>query len=345
VRLKRALTLAAGTLLSVVLLAAAVWRINWRELLGAALSADLRLLAAAALVRFLVFPLRAMRWGMVLAPTGWRGGWRPLFSPLMIGFFTNYLFPVKTGELLRAYLLKKKEDISASGALATIAVEKILDLGMLLALLAIPFLTLPLPGWITGVGVTSLICLLGALVLGYLLFGNPERMEALLGRLRAAGVRVPQRASRWVESIELGFGMLRRGHLLAGGLAVSALIWAGTVLVFGLLGDAMGLSLPLAGYVLLVVVFNLSTIVPSLPGRLGAMEFIFMAVLALFGMSATTALVLALLFRVTHLAPLAVGYLYTAREGYRLGSLAGGQGNPGRDQVAQKGPDARHAKT
>ena len=70
-----------------------------------------------------------------------------------------------------------------------------------------------------------------------------------------------------------------------------------------------------------MVIFNLSVIIPSLPGRLGTMEFVFIAVLAIFGISPTASLTLAILFRATHLLPLLIGYLLMVKEGFRLGSL------------------------
>ena len=99
------------------------------------------------------------------------------------------------------------------------------------------------------------------------------------------------------------------------------MLWAVTVLILFLLGESLGLQLPVQAYILLVVIFNLSVIIPSLPGRLGTLEIVFIAVLAIFGIGSTQALTLAILFRATHLLPLLIGYLLMVKEGFRLGSL------------------------
>jgi len=53
---------------------------------------------------------------------------------MMIGFMGNVL-PARAGELVRAYMLGKKENISFSASFATIVVERLLDLLLFLLLL------------------------------------------------------------------------------------------------------------------------------------------------------------------------------------------------------------------
>jgi glycosyltransferase 2 family protein len=55
--------------------------------------------------------------------------------PMMVGFMGNFL-PARAGEVLRPYLLTKKIDISFSAAFASIVVERIFDLIMMLLLFA-----------------------------------------------------------------------------------------------------------------------------------------------------------------------------------------------------------------
>jgi uncharacterized protein (TIRG00374 family) len=52
----------------------------------------------------------------------------------MVGFMGNIL-PARAGELIRAYLLGKKESISFSASFATIFMERLLDMAMVLLLL------------------------------------------------------------------------------------------------------------------------------------------------------------------------------------------------------------------
>jgi len=52
---------------------------------------------------------------------------RRLFPVVVIGYMGNNIFPFRIGELLRAYVLKRNEDVSISSSLATIVVERIFD--------------------------------------------------------------------------------------------------------------------------------------------------------------------------------------------------------------------------
>ena len=54
-----------------------------------------------------------------------------LYSPMMVGFMGNFL-PARAAEILRPYLLSKKYDITFSSALASIVMERLFDMVMLL---------------------------------------------------------------------------------------------------------------------------------------------------------------------------------------------------------------------
>ena len=59
---------------------------------------------------------------------------------MTIGYFGNNIFPARAGELLRAIVLKKDEEVPISASLATIIVERVFD-GVVM--LAFVFVNLP----------------------------------------------------------------------------------------------------------------------------------------------------------------------------------------------------------
>ncbi len=81
----------------------------------------------------LTFLLRAIRW-RYLAGSLKQISTARIISPLMIGFMANIL-PARAGEVIRAYMLAKKEDLSFSASFATIFVERLLDMLCVLAML------------------------------------------------------------------------------------------------------------------------------------------------------------------------------------------------------------------
>ena len=83
------------------------------------------------IVGLFTFVLRAYRWQVMLAAVQKLNFWR-VFHPLMTGFMLNCTFPWRIGELARPIILKKKENIPFSTALATVAAERVLDVSSLI---------------------------------------------------------------------------------------------------------------------------------------------------------------------------------------------------------------------
>src|SRR6476661_9854248 len=107
--------------------AAAVWAEMRR--------ADPILLILATVVTGLTYAIRALRWQSLLAPIG-RTRYSVAFTTTVIGFAANALIPGRVGEVLRPYLLARRESLNATSAFATIILERVLDLATVLMLFA-----------------------------------------------------------------------------------------------------------------------------------------------------------------------------------------------------------------
>ncbi len=70
-----------------------------------------------------------------------------MFPITTIGYMGNNIYPARAGEVLRAVILKRREDVSISASLATIIVERIFD-GVVM--LAFVFVNLPELAKLTG---------------------------------------------------------------------------------------------------------------------------------------------------------------------------------------------------
>ncbi len=77
--------------------------------------------------------VRVIRWRYLIAPVK-EVKTINLFSPLIVGFMGNML-PARAGEVLRAYLLGKREGLSFSASFATIFMERLFDMSLVLLLL------------------------------------------------------------------------------------------------------------------------------------------------------------------------------------------------------------------
>jgi uncharacterized protein (TIRG00374 family) len=83
--------------------------------------------------------IRAWRWQFLLEPLG-RPTFGSAFRATAVGFAATSVLPARAGEVIRPYFLARterhKEKMTATGAFATIILERVLDTITVLLLLA-----------------------------------------------------------------------------------------------------------------------------------------------------------------------------------------------------------------
>lgn len=128
-----------GILISVFFLALALRGLNLSEFWGALLDANYIWLIPGVGIYFMGVWVRAWRWHYLLRPIKVIPT-RKMFPPVAIGYMGNNIYPARAGEVLRAVVLRRSDQVAISSSLATIIVERIFD-GVVM--LAFVFLTLP----------------------------------------------------------------------------------------------------------------------------------------------------------------------------------------------------------
>ncbi|HET8913012.1 MAG TPA: lysylphosphatidylglycerol synthase transmembrane domain-containing protein [Ktedonobacteraceae bacterium] len=104
-------------------------------------SANLLFLLAGFVIYYLSFPIRAVRWRILLQNVGYTkengvelpGFWK-MTEIIYISWFANVVVPFKLGDLYRAYLLHQETDVSTTRSFGTVIAERLLDLIVLLIL-------------------------------------------------------------------------------------------------------------------------------------------------------------------------------------------------------------------
>jgi conserved hypothetical protein len=95
---------------------------------GLIAGADLWLVAVAFVIFYAGFPLRGLRWAMLLRGTGIRVSVRDSTEIIFLSWLVNCVVPAKLGDVYRAYLLKINSTASLSRTFGTVFIERILDL-------------------------------------------------------------------------------------------------------------------------------------------------------------------------------------------------------------------------
>lgn len=132
---------------------------------------------------------RAWRWHYLLRPVK-QIPTRDMFPVVAIGYMGNNIYPARIGEVLRAVVLKEREDVPVSASLATIIVERVFD-GVVM--LGFVFLNLPelaqltsssgFIGDIRTLAIAGAAVFLGVLLVFLLAAMVPARVERLLRRM------------------------------------------------------------------------------------------------------------------------------------------------------------------
>jgi uncharacterized protein (TIRG00374 family) len=316
------------TLLVVLLTAGLLWlfvsSIDLNRTWEAITHADLALIVAALLVVFLTYAIRAWRWRVLLQPIG-PVRFSTAFRTTVIGFTVTFLLPARIGEVLRPYLLARREGLKASSTFATVIVERLLDVCtvFLLFALALPLAEAAVSAEVKQAGIVAAATALAALVVLALLAGHPERLRGWAERMSR---RLPPRAStafaHFVQTFTEGLRVMRSPGHLAVAVAWSVPLWVTIGLSIWLTSRAFDLTFSFIG-TFLVVGFLVVGVAAPTPGGAGGFHGMYLLALTqFFGADPSVAGAAAIVLHAVSFVPVTlVGLTFMWRDGLSLGSL------------------------
>jgi len=256
-------------------------------------SANIIFLLAAFVVYYLSFPLRAVRWRILLENVGFtkaNGVELPKFWKLteiiFISWFANSIVPAKLGDLYRAYLLRQESGVSATRTFGTIMAERLLDLIVLL-LLFIPALIISLHAHLPIVLRGGLEVTLAAVVVGIAALFIMRQFPTQIARL------IPERFRRYFYQFQEGtLGSFKHIPTLIG---LTFAVWACEALRFFFVAVALNLIVGDPLHIITAAFFialgeALLTVVPLTGGGVGLVEAGMLAMIALFNQGTANAL-------------------------------------------------------
>ena len=237
-------------------------------LIGHVLSADPAWLVAAFAIYYIGFPLRGLRWSLLLQGIGAKVGVRDSTEIIFVSWLVNSVVPAKLGEVYRAWLLKVNFPVSLSSTFGTIFIERMFDI------FAIVILGLGAAFWSFRTGLDDTvraIMLLGIVVVVVIAIGLVTLRN--FGRRLVERLPLPERAKDLYERFEAGvFSMDRRTLPMVGLLTL--LIWTTEAMRLLFVTYALGfeISLGISGAFFVALVASLLTAVPFTPAGLGIVE-------------------------------------------------------------------------
>ena len=284
-------------LVLLVLAAQLVLKVDFSKVLDAIAQANKWLLLAAFLVFYAGFPLRGLRWAMILRGTGVRIGVRDSTEILYLSWLVNCLVPAKLGDVYRAYLLKINSPVSLSRTFGTVFIERILDL------FAIAILGLAAGFWSFRTGLPPEIQFVAALGIGTVIILAVALLTMRnFGRRIITALPLPHRVEELYDKFEEGVFGAVSGRQLPGLIVLTVLIWCTEGLRLWLVVQALGFpdaNLGISGAFFVALIGSLLTAVPLSPAGLGLVEAGMVGILvAAYGIPVTEATTIALVDRV-----------------------------------------------
>ena len=293
--------------------------------LGAALAqANYWWLLPGIAIYFLAVWARAWRWHYLLRPVK-DVSTRRLFPITCIGYMGNNIFPVRAGEVLRAVVLKRHEQVAISASLATIIIERVFD-GVVM--LGFVFINLPELAKLTGssgfIGSIQTLALwgtaafLGALVIFLLAAMFPKQTQTLVQQIvqRLLPERYRSKVLDVSDRFLGGLKVLRSPRDVLMVFLTSVVIWLLETGKYWLVMHAFPFEVTFFTLLLMNGIVNLATTIPSAPGYVGTFDAPGIAVLQAYGISKALAAAYTLTLHAALWLPItALGAYYMLREG------------------------------
>lgn len=287
------------------------------------------LLALAVGLVGVIYWARAIRWQFLLGPIG-PTRFRTAFRTTVIGFAASFLLPARAGDVLRPYLLARKEGLSASATFATIVLERVLDMIAVLVLLAVyawggaarsvPAALLRPVQLSAAVGVVAAVVLLALM---FILASHPERVgRGVLRMNRILPHRIADALAGFARAFSEGLAVARTPRPLIAAFAWSFPLWLAIAFQAWCVTTALGMSMPLLGAFLVQAMLVIGVAVPT-PGAVGGFHEAYrVAVTTFFGASNDAAVGGAIVLHAVSFVPVTIlGLWFMARDGMSVFGL------------------------
>lgn len=309
-----------GALISITLIAAILYFVDFQTTLDALRNANYGLIAIAFALSFVWLAVRAVVWRTLLRD---KPSFKDVFFTEGEGYLLNNFLPFRLGEIGRAFLLSRKSGgLTFAEIIPTIVIERVVDLiiSAVIFLAVLPYVvnseSSPALGYVIG-GV-----MVFGLVLMYVLARNNRWALDAFHKLSARFPSLQKFGGSFLESFFQGLGVLTDGWRFLRFLFWMILNWAIALLAYYLMTLAF---FPEAEWLWAVFGLGMAAFggaVPSAPGAVGTFEGAVVFALTRFTADESTAFAAALTMRIyNYLNSGVIGTIGLLSEGQTLSGV------------------------
>lgn len=250
------------------------WRTDVSELADALADANYWWVVPAVAIWFVSAGFRSLRWHYLLRHIRSLGA-ATLYPVVIIGYMANNLLPLRSGELVRAYVLGERHQVSKISGLGTIAVERVFDGVVLVTFLVVVGAFIGVSGELRALGIVMAVIFAALLAAFVYVASSRDRADRWLRRLIALlPSAVRERARGWTDAFLRGLECLQSPSVVTLVLAISFLVWLLEALTYYLVGLSFDIGEAFPVYLVVAAAANLAITLPSTSGGIGPFELL-----------------------------------------------------------------------
>ena len=288
-----------GIAVSTVFIYLTLKGVDLKEVLAELRNKSYGFLLPVAAVFILTQIIRSVRWGVLLSPIK-AINQRTLFPITSVGFMAIIVAPMRLGEIVRPYLINVKQSVPLGSGIATILIERSMDLLMLLLFLSVVLSRISLPNWIArgGTVLLGIILLEFLFIILFMIF--PEKIKRFLFPITK---RFPRRVAKgfeaFIENIANGFRVISSIKIFTQVFLLSFLVWFLSALAVYLLFSFYKLPLGIMEAFAVTTITALGISLPAAPGLIGNFQFACIVALSFCGVGKNEAFAFAMVYYFT----------------------------------------------
>lgn len=274
-------------------------------------------LIGGALLYFLAVTVIALRWQFLLRAVQLIPLY-PLTQIVAIGYMGNNVYPLRAGEVLRIYLLRRNFQVPIARATTTVVIERVFDGLVMLSFILFSLTLVEIQSTeIDTVRTIATPLFVTAMLVFFFLAAQPNLLRRLVNFVMQL---MPEKIASVIgdisEDIIAGLEGLRSPLYLLGTVVSSFVTWGIEAVVYWIVMFAFGLDLGYPVALLVVGTVNLAGLIPASPGQVGVYEFFVGAVMIAMGIEATLATAYAVVVHIVIWLPVTlVGFFFLVRQG------------------------------
>ena len=304
--------LALGILSSALFLWLAGRGIDWAQFGEALRQTRYVYLIPAVVFTMLGHFSRAVRWKYMMAPVK-ECAIQPLWAATAIAFMVNNLLPARLGELVRAFVIGRSQNVSRFASFATIVYERVVDVFVLIILLWFCMVRISGPEWLARSAEILVAFNVALFLLLWSMVRWRNRFRALIERaVRPFPPETRQRMHVSADSFVVGLGVVTRPASTVPIGLLSIAVWGCAIAGVWFCILAFGLELPALASVLMIVLMSLGSMIPSAPAFLGTLQYACVIGLGVYGVDRSHALAFSAVYHATQFLPITAAGLYYA---------------------------------